>query len=57
MVEASSLGLAGSLSEEEEAHDMLYPGIERIRDISAIIAAKVIRAAQTAVSPHFFFGL
>jgi malic enzyme len=59
MVEASSLGLAGSLDDEEEAHELLYPCIERIRDISAIIAAKVIRAAQTAVSPPpslFFFS-
>ena len=56
MVEASSLGLAGSLT-EEEAHDLLYPGIERIRVISAIIAAKVIRAAQTAVSPYLLIAL
>jgi malate dehydrogenase (oxaloacetate-decarboxylating)(NADP+) len=52
MVEASSLGLAGSLSAEEESLDMLYPRIERIREISAVIATKVIRAAQTAVSPY-----
>jgi hypothetical protein len=54
MVEASLLGLAGSLNEEEEGHDLLYPGIEHIRDISAIIAVKVIQAAQTAVSAYPF---
>lgn len=49
MVEASSLGLADSLTEEEIALDLLYPRIERIREISALIALTVIRAAQKAV--------
>jgi malate dehydrogenase (oxaloacetate-decarboxylating)(NADP+) len=49
MVEASSLGLADSLTEEEIASDLLYPRIERIREISAQIAMTVIRAAQNAV--------
>jgi malic enzyme len=49
MVEASSLGLAASLTEEEIASDLLYPRIERIREISAQIAMTVIRAAQKAV--------
>ncbi|KAL1673705.1 hypothetical protein EV122DRAFT_293981 [Schizophyllum commune] len=48
MVEASSLGLANSLTEDERAHDLLYPRIERIRDISAANAVAVIRAAQKA---------
>ncbi|KAI5886825.1 uncharacterized protein SCHCODRAFT_01161064 [Schizophyllum commune H4-8] len=48
MVEASSLGLANSLTEDERAHDLLYPRIERIREISAANAAAVIRAAQKA---------
>jgi malate dehydrogenase (oxaloacetate-decarboxylating)(NADP+) len=48
MVEASSLGLADSLTEEEIALDLLYPRIERIREISALIALTVIRAAQKA---------
>ncbi|KAL1703644.1 hypothetical protein EV121DRAFT_280993 [Schizophyllum commune] len=48
MVEASSLGLANSLTEDERVHDLLYPRIERIRDISAANAAAVIRAAQKA---------
>ncbi|KAG6872707.1 hypothetical protein C0995_007375 [Termitomyces sp. Mi166 len=46
MVEASSLGLAGSLTEEERSMGLLYPRIERIREISARIATQVIRAAQ-----------
>jgi hypothetical protein len=49
MVEASSLGLASSLTDEEIALDLLYPRIERIREISAQIAMTVIRAAQKAV--------
>ncbi|KAG6885740.1 hypothetical protein C0993_010567 [Termitomyces sp. T159_Od127] len=49
MVEASSLGLAGSLTEEEHSMGLLYPKIERIREISAHIATQVIRAAQNEV--------
>ncbi|CDO71102.1 hypothetical protein BN946_scf184844.g106 [Trametes cinnabarina] len=48
MVEASSLGLADSLTADERAADLLYPRIERIREISAQIALSVIRAAQKA---------
>lgn len=46
MVEASSLGLADSLNDEEHAQGLLYPRIERIREISGQIAKAVIRAAQ-----------
>lgn len=46
MVEASSLGLADSLTPEERSLGMLYPRISRIREISAFIAKEVIRAAQ-----------
>ncbi|KAI0073763.1 malic enzyme [Panus rudis PR-1116 ss-1] len=46
MVEAASLGLADSLTPEERSLDLVYPQIERIREISAQIALKVIRAAQ-----------
>ena len=49
MVEASSLGLATSLTDDEIASDLLYPRIERIREISARVAIAVIRAAQAAV--------
>ncbi|OJT05141.1 NADP-dependent malic enzyme [Trametes pubescens] len=48
MVEASSLGLANALTEDERAYDLLYPRVERIREISAQIALSVIRAAQKA---------
>ncbi|KAJ7064953.1 hypothetical protein C8F01DRAFT_782468 [Mycena amicta] len=48
MVESSSLGLANSLTPEEEDMNLLYPQIERIREISAFIAMQVIRAAQAA---------
>ncbi|KAH9478410.1 NADP-dependent malic enzyme [Psilocybe cubensis] len=48
MVEASSLGLANSLTDEERSIGLLYPRIERIREISVFIAKEVIRAAQKA---------
>lgn len=48
MVEASSLGLANGLTEEEHSAGLLYPRIERIREISAYIAKEVIRASQKA---------
>ena len=50
MIEAASLALADSLNDEERALEMIYPRIERIRDISAQIAASVIRSAQKDVS-------
>ncbi|KAI0282790.1 malic enzyme [Russula aff. rugulosa BPL654] len=46
MVEASSLGLADSLSEDERDSELLYPRLNRIREISAYIAMRVIRKAQ-----------
>lgn len=46
MVEAASLALANSLNAEERALEMIYPRIERIRDISAEIAFSVVRMAQ-----------
>lgn len=48
MVEGSSLGLAHSLTKDEEDDGLVYPRIERIREISAQIAIDVIRAAQKA---------
>jgi len=48
MVEASSLGLARSLTKDEDDEGLVYPRIERIREISAQIAVDVIRAAQQA---------
>ncbi|KIY53284.1 malic enzyme [Fistulina hepatica ATCC 64428] len=52
MVEAASYGLAESLTKEERAQDLLYPRIERIREISAFIAAQVIATAQKAGVAH-----
>lgn len=46
MVEGASLGLARSLTKDEEDAGLVYPRIERIREISAQIAVDVIRAAQ-----------
>ncbi|KIK98929.1 hypothetical protein PAXRUDRAFT_619188 [Paxillus rubicundulus Ve08.2h10] len=48
MVEAAAIGLANSLSQDEHALELIYPRIERIREISAYIAVRVIRAAQAA---------
>ena len=48
MIEAASLGLADSLTDEERSLDLVYPRIERIREISSLIALSVIRAAQKA---------
>jgi malate dehydrogenase (oxaloacetate-decarboxylating)(NADP+) len=48
MVEAASIGLATSLTRAEHDADLVYPRIERIRDISGDIAVAVIRAAQAA---------
>ena len=53
MVEASSFGLADSLTQEERDSDLLYPRLERIREISAFIATRVIRKAQEEVSNQF----
>ncbi|KAI0000866.1 malic enzyme [Russula vinacea] len=46
MVEASSLGLADSLDEDECDSELLYPRLNRIREISSYIAMRVIRKAQ-----------
>lgn len=50
MVEQASIALAGSLSADEVAAELVYPRLTRIRDISAQIALAVIRAAQKDVS-------
>jgi len=48
MVAAASLGLAGALTQSEHHDGLVYPRIERIREISGDIAVSVIRAAQKA---------
>ena len=57
MVEASAIGLADSLSENEHAVELIYPRVHRIREISAHIAIRVIRAAQAAVSRFLFLEI
>ncbi|KZV80661.1 hypothetical protein EXIGLDRAFT_629807 [Exidia glandulosa HHB12029] len=46
MVEAASLALAHSLTPDERAAGLIYPRLERIREISVGIAAGVVREAQ-----------
>ncbi|BGP10667.1 hypothetical protein JCM10049v2_006559 [Rhodotorula toruloides] len=46
LVHASAQGLADSLTPEETARHLLYPDIERIREVSIKIAVTVIQAAQ-----------
>lgn len=55
MVEAASLALADSLTSEETAEDRIYPKLTRIRDISAMIAWRVIKAAQKEVCILFLW--
>lgn len=49
MVEQASVALAGSLEKEEREAGLVYPRLDRIRDISAKIALAVVRAAQNSV--------
>lgn len=46
LVHASSAALAASLTSEERARNLLYPDVERIREVSIEIAVGVIRSAQ-----------
>jgi len=48
MVEHASVALAGSLDADERASGLVYPRLDRIREISAKIALAVVRAAQNA---------
>jgi malate dehydrogenase (oxaloacetate-decarboxylating)(NADP+) len=50
MVEEASLSLAGSVNEVEQGEELLYPRVERIREISVEIAMGVVRKAQKDVS-------
>lgn len=50
MVEQASVALAASLNRDEHEQQLVYPRLDRIRDISARIALAVIRTAQNAVS-------
>jgi malate dehydrogenase (oxaloacetate-decarboxylating)(NADP+) len=46
MITASALGLSESLTKEEKEAGLLYPRLERIREVSASVAARVVKAAQ-----------
>lgn len=46
MIYASAAALADSLLPDEVEHGLLYPDLERIRDVSAHVAAAVVIAAQ-----------
>ncbi|KAL8794689.1 MAG: hypothetical protein Q9195_002764 [Heterodermia aff. obscurata] len=48
MIYASATSLSLALSESEASEGLLYPRIERIRDVSVQVAVGVIRAAQEA---------
>jgi len=48
MIEASAIAVSESVTPEEQEHELLYPRITRIREISNNVAVKVIRAAQRA---------
>lgn len=49
MVEAASIALSESLDPEETAAELVYPRLERIRQISGKIALAVVRKAQEQV--------
>jgi malate dehydrogenase (oxaloacetate-decarboxylating)(NADP+) len=50
MIEHAAIALATSLEPDELQAELVYPRLERIRDISAKVAVAVIRKAQTDVS-------
>jgi malate dehydrogenase (oxaloacetate-decarboxylating)(NADP+) len=56
MVEQASIALAGSLDFDERAAGLIYPRLDRIREISPRIALAVVRAAQNSVRPSSKLG-
>jgi malate dehydrogenase (oxaloacetate-decarboxylating)(NADP+) len=48
MITASALGLSESLTQDEKDAKLLYPRLDRIREVSASVAARVVKAAQDA---------
>ena len=48
MIYASATSLSSALNKSEVTQGLLYPEIERIRDVSVLVAIGVIRAAQEA---------
>ena len=49
MIDKASIALSSAMTQEEEDSGLVYPRIARIREISAQIAAGVIRKAQKEV--------
>ena len=46
MITASAIALGESLNEEETKAGLLYPRLDRIREISAAVSAGLVRQAQ-----------
>ncbi|KAK8858846.1 hypothetical protein IAR55_003076 [Kwoniella newhampshirensis] len=46
MITASAIALSEALTQEEKKMGLLYPRLERIREVSANVAAGVVKAAQ-----------
>lgn len=46
MITASAIALSEARNEEEEAKGLLYPRLERIREVSARVAAGVVKKAM-----------
>ncbi|WVR06598.1 hypothetical protein IAU60_003630 [Kwoniella sp. DSM 27419] len=46
MITASAIALSEALTEEEKSSKLLYPRLTRIREVSAAVAAGVVRKAQ-----------
>jgi malate dehydrogenase (oxaloacetate-decarboxylating)(NADP+) len=46
MITASALALSEARNQEEIEAGLLYPRLERIREVSAIVAAGVVKKAQ-----------
>jgi len=55
MVEEAAVALANSLTREEHEEGLVYPRLDRIREVSGVIAKAVVRAAQRDVSIRFLF--
>lgn len=52
MVEEASIALSSALNYDEESAELVYPRLDRIREISAHISLAVIRRAQVDVRFH-----
>jgi Malic enzyme, NAD binding domain len=57
MVDQASVALAGRLDEDERTAGLVYPRLDRIRDISVKVAPAVVRAAQNSVLPNLELGI